>query len=83
MRHLLCNRCGGAVSNLVPDETVLKAFVMCPDCVAKEKESHYEVRQNEKTGVWGIYVQPYNVVLATFEREASPADIAAVAKALK
>lgn len=83
MRHILCNRCGGPVSNLVPDETVVQAWIVCPECAEKEKDVHYEVRQNARTGVWGIYVKPFNVVLAKFERYASPADVEAIAEALK
>ena len=33
---LCCNRCGDPVSNEVPEDTVVKAWVICPNCEEKD-----------------------------------------------
>ena len=38
MAKIHCNRCGKSVSTEVPEETVVRAWVECPECiVAQEK----------------------------------------------
>ncbi len=34
--RLTCNRCGKSVSNEMPDDTVVRAWIECPECIAKE-----------------------------------------------
>ena len=31
-----CNRCGKIVSTEVPDGTVIRAWIECPECIEKE-----------------------------------------------
>ena len=33
-----CNNCGKAVSNKVPDTTVIQAWIECQECIDKEEE---------------------------------------------
>ena len=33
--QLTCNRCGKPVTTVVPDGTICRAWVECPECVAK------------------------------------------------
>lgn len=35
--RLPCYFCGKSVSNEVPDETVVRALLVCPECIAAEK----------------------------------------------
>jgi DNA-directed RNA polymerase subunit RPC12/RpoP len=35
-----CNRCGKSVSSEVPDETIIRAWVECPECIEKEQEEN-------------------------------------------
>lgn len=32
-----CSRCGAAVSTAVPSDTVIRAWVECPECVISDK----------------------------------------------
>ena len=36
LRQLRCNRCGGVVSSAVPETTVVRAWIECPECIARE-----------------------------------------------
>lgn len=38
MQQLRCNRCAKTVSTLVPDGTIIRAWVECPECLAIEIE---------------------------------------------
>lgn len=31
-----CNKCGKSVSTEVPEDTIVRAWVECPECVAKK-----------------------------------------------
>lgn len=35
MMRLHCNRCRKAVSTPVPDDTIIRAWIECPECVEK------------------------------------------------
>ena len=35
MIRLHCNRCGKVVSTPVPDDTIVRAWIECPECVEK------------------------------------------------
>ena len=35
--RLTCNKCGKPVSTEVPDDTVVRAWIECPECVNKGK----------------------------------------------
>lgn len=32
-----CNKCGKAVSTEVPNETIVRAYIECPECIEKEE----------------------------------------------
>ena len=56
MAKIHCNRCGKSVSTEVPEETVVRAWVECPECiVAQEKPRtcfdciHYSVCELSRT----------------------------------
>ena len=34
--RIRCNVCGKSVSTEVPDETIIRAWVECPECIEKE-----------------------------------------------
>ena len=36
--RLRCSRCGKSVSTEVPDETVVRAWIECPECVEKHSD---------------------------------------------
>lgn len=38
MEHIRCSRCGSEVSSPVPDGTLVRAWVECPECVAKNSQ---------------------------------------------
>lgn len=33
-----CMRCGTPVSSEVPDDTIIRAYVQCPECIEKERD---------------------------------------------
>lgn len=35
MRRLRCNKCGKDVSTPVPDDTIVRAWIECPECIEK------------------------------------------------
>ena len=38
--RLHCNQCGKSVSTEVPDDTLLRAWAECPECIAKDTTKH-------------------------------------------
>ena len=36
MKNIRCGTCGKIVSTPVPDETVIRAYIECPECIEKE-----------------------------------------------
>jgi DNA-directed RNA polymerase subunit RPC12/RpoP len=38
MKLLVCSKCGKAVSTPVPDNTIVRAWIECPECIKKEPE---------------------------------------------
>lgn len=36
--RLKCSRCGLAISTEVPEETIVRAWAECPECLKKEQE---------------------------------------------
>lgn len=36
--RLRCNRCGKIISTEVPEETIVRAWIECPECIEKEPE---------------------------------------------
>lgn len=37
--HVHCSRCGAAVSNPLPVEVIVRAWVECPECVAADGQA--------------------------------------------
>jgi hypothetical protein len=51
--RLTCNNCGKIVSTEVPDNTVVRACLECPECIEKQYVSKKLKVTNTKTGkVW-------------------------------
>lgn len=41
--NIRCSKCGKNVSNIIiPDNTMIRAYIMCPECL--EKETDYEAK---------------------------------------
>lgn len=38
MENIYCCKCGKSVSSQVPDNTIVRAWVECPECVEKQSE---------------------------------------------
>lgn len=36
--RLRCGKCGKSVSNEVPDDTIVRAWLECPECIEDEGE---------------------------------------------
>lgn len=43
--RILCNKCGKPVSTEVPEGTIIRAWVECPECVEKSPEDVREAMQ--------------------------------------
>ncbi len=43
MDTIKCTRCGKGVSSEVPDNTIVKAFVECPECCEKQEEKEKKI----------------------------------------
>jgi len=50
--RLYCSNCGKAVSNTVPDETFVRAWIECVECIEKSKDASELLREyaEEKQG---------------------------------
>jgi len=44
--HLYCNSCGSVVSTEVPKDTVIRAWIECPECVDAESTTKVLLIQN-------------------------------------
>lgn len=51
MEPLRCVHCGKAVSTPVPTNTVVRAYIECPECISKRDGSGTEAHGEETTGV--------------------------------
>ena len=45
--QLRCNRCGKPVSTLVPTETIVRAWIECPECIAKGPNDKGQARREQ------------------------------------
>lgn len=45
MTQIPCNKCGKGVSSPVPDNTIVRAWVECPECVAKSEPAQVVLPQ--------------------------------------
>lgn len=50
MEQVRCSKCGKGVSSPVPDNTIVRAWIECPECVESasdaSEESEYDMRLN-------------------------------------
>ena len=53
MRRLVCNRCSKSVSSPVPGDTVVRAWVECPECIERVSD--------DIVNAWFVYPLFYNV----------------------
>ena len=35
--YLRCNSCGKQISNQLPDDTIVRGWIECPECIKKQK----------------------------------------------
>lgn len=49
--QIKCNQCGKSVSSEVPKDTVIRAYIICPECIANQNE---EVIVDSKSGGFDI-----------------------------
>lgn len=47
MERIHCNKCGKSVSSEVPDDTIVRAWVECPECVAKSPDYEKQIARLE------------------------------------
>lgn len=47
--RLRCLFCGNSVSTEVPDDTIVRALIMCPDCMEKQCGECKEVGGHDET----------------------------------
>lgn len=50
MKFLTCNKCGKQVSTAVPDDTVVRGWIECPDCIDETIEQG--TTMNKKNCSW-------------------------------
>lgn len=43
MAVIKCTRCGKGVSSEVPNDTIVRAFVECPECCEKQEEKEARI----------------------------------------
>ena len=43
LKRIKCNVCGKPVSTLVPVDTVIRAWMQCPECIEKEVKYQKEI----------------------------------------
>ena len=48
--RLFCHFCHKSVSNEVPDSTIIRAVLICPECVEKSPEEIERVIERVKSG---------------------------------
>lgn len=42
MKQLKCNQCGAIVSTTVPESTIIRGWIECPECAYKSSEHSAE-----------------------------------------
>lgn len=47
--RIYCSRCGASVSSEVPDNTIIRAWVECPECIEKERDNEQENNKFSET----------------------------------
>lgn len=47
MERIYCNQCGKSVSTEVPDDTIVRAWVECPECVKSPQEKSQMFNRND------------------------------------
>lgn len=48
--RLTCFYCGESTSNPLPDDTVLRGIIQCPECIEKESEGENWKAENKGLG---------------------------------
>jgi hypothetical protein len=43
-----CSRCGKVVSNIIDDDLIVRAYVVCPECIEKDKDLEERIVDLEK-----------------------------------
>lgn len=46
-----CNICGKPVSSEVPDDTIVRAWVECPECIEKQPDETSNLSSDKEEGV--------------------------------
>jgi len=71
-----CSKCGKAVSSEVPDNTVIRAWVECPECIKMHKEGGEGMNRclrcgilNENAFYCDICEEYYDKVFEKLEQE--------------
>lgn len=48
LKYIKCNRCGKPVSSMIPKETIVRAWIECPECINYSKIKKKEIKNGKK-----------------------------------
>lgn len=70
--HVRCSRCGKRVSNEVPGELIVRAFVECPECIKAREENLMIEHQRQRVVTLHVTGEEIDALAVALARSVYP-----------